>query len=63
MKQVKFPKEVLTWDFEIGQDSTGDPAVWIWMVVIDSVAGDPEQIVPLPPSTDLGASLMLTCTG
>jgi|ERR1700722_7310586 hypothetical protein len=26
----KFPGGVLTWNAEYGEDSTGDPAIWIW---------------------------------
>ena len=26
----KFPQGVLTWNAEYGEDSTGDPAIWIW---------------------------------
>jgi hypothetical protein len=26
----KRPRGVLTWNAEYGEDSTGDPAVWIW---------------------------------
>jgi hypothetical protein len=41
MKRVPFPAGVLTWEFEFGQDSSGDPAVWIWVVVEDAAADDP----------------------
>jgi len=26
----KLPKGILSWDAEFGEDSTGDPAVWVW---------------------------------
>jgi hypothetical protein len=41
MSEVQFPPEVLTWEFEFGRDSTGDPAVWIWVLVDDAAANDP----------------------
>jgi hypothetical protein len=41
MKNVRFPAGVLTWEFEFGRDSTGDPAVWIWIVVDDTAANEP----------------------
>jgi hypothetical protein len=39
---LKFPTGVLTWEFEIGADSTGDPALWLWIIVDDAVADDGE---------------------
>jgi len=38
---VSFPPDVLTWEFEIGADSTGDPAVWLWIIVNDALADKP----------------------
>lgn len=35
LQDVDFPVNVLTWDFELGADSTDDPAVWVWVVVDD----------------------------
>ena len=40
MKDIHFPKGVLTWEFEFGQDSSDYPAVWIWLVVEDRAAKD-----------------------
>lgn len=39
LKEVHFPSVVETWDYEFGRDSSGDPAVWIW-VLVDDVAAD-----------------------
>lgn len=41
MKAVEFPDFVQTWDYEFGRDSSGQPAVWIWLVVDDAAADDP----------------------
>jgi hypothetical protein len=30
VNQHKRPRGVLSWNAEYGEDSTGDPAVWIW---------------------------------
>ncbi len=38
LEGIEFPKEVLTWEYELGADSTGDPAVWIWVFVDDASA-------------------------
>ncbi|HWE93213.1 MAG TPA: hypothetical protein VG269_04500 [Tepidisphaeraceae bacterium] len=40
MKEVRFPDQVLTWEFEFGRDSSNDAAVWIWLVVDDAAASD-----------------------
>jgi hypothetical protein len=40
MKAVNLPDSVQTWDYEFGRDSSGDPAVWIWIVVDDEAAVD-----------------------
>jgi hypothetical protein len=37
---LEFPRAVLTWEFEIGADSTDDPALWLWIIVDDAVADD-----------------------
>lgn len=29
---------MLTWEYELGSDSTDDPAVWIWVFVNDATA-------------------------
>jgi hypothetical protein len=42
MRTVRFPPDVVeSWDYEFGLDSSGDPAVWIWLVVDDRAADDP----------------------
>jgi hypothetical protein len=40
MRSVRFPDFVQTWDHEFGRDSTGEPAVWIWVVVDDDAPDD-----------------------
>jgi hypothetical protein len=40
MSELPFPPEVLTWEFEFGRDSTGEAAVWIWVLVDDAAAND-----------------------
>src|SRR4051812_18907124 len=40
MRSVNFPNFVQTWDYEFGRDSSGEPGVWIWVVVDDDVADD-----------------------
>jgi len=40
MREVHFPPGALTWEFEFGQDSSGDPAVWIWVVVDDAAVDE-----------------------
>lgn len=31
----KLQVELLDWEIEIGENSTGDPAVWIWLILGD----------------------------
>lgn len=33
LEQVQLPEAVLTLDFKLGEDSTGEPAVWVWVFV------------------------------
>jgi hypothetical protein len=35
------PDSVVDLDYHIGRDSTGDPAVWIWVIIPDEVAESP----------------------
>lgn len=35
---VDFPPGVVRWDLEVGDDATGDPAVWIWLFVDEEIA-------------------------
>jgi hypothetical protein len=37
LEGVDFPPGVVTWEYEIGADATGDPAVWIWLFVDEDV--------------------------
>lgn len=38
LKGIQYPPFVLTWDYELAPDSTGDPAVWIRIFVDDEAA-------------------------
>jgi len=38
LKGVRWPPCVLTLNVELGADSTGDPAIWIWVFVDDEAA-------------------------
>jgi hypothetical protein len=42
LMSLTFPREVLTWDIEFGTDSTGDPALWLWIILEDGAANDVE---------------------
>jgi hypothetical protein len=46
LEAVTFPEAVLTWDFELGTDSTGDPAVWVW-VFVDSATAESDDFASL----------------
>lgn len=37
IESIDLSPGVVTWKFEIGNDSTGDPAVWIWLYVDEEV--------------------------
>lgn len=41
MSAIHLPDFVQTWDYEFGLDWSGDPAVWIWLVVDDDAANHP----------------------
>jgi hypothetical protein len=38
LENIRFPDFVLGFDYELGADSMGDPAVWIWVLVKDEAA-------------------------
>jgi hypothetical protein len=38
MESLALPEWVLTWEFEFRFDFSGDPAVWIWIIVDDQAA-------------------------
>lgn len=42
LEAVAFPDAVLTLDFELGIDSSGDPALWVWVFVDSDVAASAE---------------------
>jgi hypothetical protein len=37
LESVDFPPGVVAWEFRVGEDSTGDPAAWIWLFVDQDV--------------------------
>jgi hypothetical protein len=39
LKRQPFPEYVQDFAVRIGKDSTGDPAVWIWVIIKDEVGG------------------------
>jgi hypothetical protein len=39
LKRQPFPEYVQDFAVRIGRDSTGDPAVWIWVIIRDEVGG------------------------
>lgn len=45
LMSLTFPREVLTWDIEFGTDSTGDPALWLWIILVDGAADGDEFAV------------------
>ena len=49
----KFPRGVRGWTAEFGEDSTGDPAVWIWFYVKDEAEYSDRRIDELASFTDL----------
>jgi hypothetical protein len=44
LERVRFPDFVVNWIFEVGDDSTGDPAAWIHVFVKDEVADRPDLV-------------------
>lgn len=38
LRHIEFPPAVRTWDYELGLDSTSDPAVWLYIFVDDQTA-------------------------
>jgi hypothetical protein len=46
LEKITFPEGVLSYEFELGDDSTGDPAVWVW-VVVDERLDDTKAFLPM----------------
>lgn len=42
-KMKRLPAAVKDWHVETGEDSTGDPAVWVWVTLKDDVDWDVRQ--------------------
>lgn len=41
-KLTDLPTDVQSWQVELGEDATGDPAVWVWAILPDWA--DPETL-------------------
>jgi hypothetical protein len=46
--EVWFPKFIVNYDVQFGQDHTGDPAVWVRFIVADEAAEDDHIVDSLP---------------
>ena len=44
LKQQHFPYGIRQFDLEFGEDSTGDPAVWIWFPIDDDPDPSKEKL-------------------
>ncbi|MFH1469628.1 MAG: hypothetical protein ABIO70_34905 [Pseudomonadota bacterium] len=42
--EFPFPAAIAGWDVKVGRDSTGDDAVWVWVVLHDNLV---DQVWPL----------------
>jgi hypothetical protein len=47
LKKWTLPPNVHRFDVDFGEDSTGDPAVWIWLTVDDELQPSPQSIAGL----------------
>jgi hypothetical protein len=48
IREGKLPNFVVGADARVGEDSTGDPAVWVWFIVTDEAAADDRIFQSLP---------------
>lgn len=48
--EFPFPAAIAGWDVKVGRDSTGDDAVWVWVVLHDDLV---EQVWPLQTRDEL----------
>ena len=44
VKGRPWPPAVKGFELEFGEDSTGDPAVWVWLMIDDDVSPSAEKI-------------------
>ncbi len=44
LRKQKLPDGVLGFEFQFGEDSTGDPALWIWFDVLDDLAPSKQKL-------------------
>ena len=44
VRKWRLPPNVRRFDVEFGEDSTGDPAVWIWLLVDDELSPSSQSI-------------------
>jgi hypothetical protein len=55
----QIPANVRAVDFDFGEDSTGDPAVWIWLTVDDELQPSRQSIAGLSQFvTDIRSDLL-----
>jgi hypothetical protein len=47
LKGRPWPPAVKGFELEFGEDSTGDPAVWVWLMIDDDVSPPAEKIKEL----------------
>lgn len=47
VRKHKLPPGVKTFELEFGEDSEGDPAVWVWFIVDDDLNPSPEKVSKL----------------
>ena len=48
--EMPFPAAIAGWDIQVGRDSTGDDAVWVWVVLHDDLV---DQVWPLQTRDEL----------
>jgi len=50
LKLQKFPDFVRDFAIKVGEDSTGDPSVWVWLIVTDAAAAAVKKLVKQLPA-------------
>lgn len=49
-RREEFPSAIAGWDVRVGRDSTGDDAVWVWIVLRDELV---EEMWPFQTRDEL----------